>query len=101
MAPQLEAQIPRIKTLCKNHNVITLFAFGSVLRSDFNPESDIDLLVDIDSADPYTYTDYYFSLKEQLEKLLGRQIDLLEQRALKNPYFISEIERKKMLIYGR
>jgi len=90
-----------IYELCEKHKVVSLFVFGSVLTENFKPESDIDMLVDIESNDPFTYTDYYFSLKENLEKLLNRPIDLLEKRALKNPNLIKNIEQNKQLIYGR
>ena len=78
--------IDKIKVLCDEYHVKTLFAFGSVARDELKPTSDIDLVVDIDSKDPLTYSDDYFGLKFQLEQLLKRQIDLLELRAIKNQY---------------
>jgi predicted nucleotidyltransferase len=71
-----------------------------VLTGDFNPESDIDLIVDIDENDPVTYSDSYFNLKFQLEKLLQRRIDLLEQNAIKNIYLKEQIDQTKVLLYG-
>lgn len=62
------------------------FVFGSVTTAKFNVDSDIDLVVDIDERDPIIYSDYYFNLKLQLENLFKRHIDLLEQKAIKNPY---------------
>ena len=59
---------------------------GSVLTDKFNDKSDIDLLVDIDSNDPLDYADYYFNLKFALQELIKRPIDLLESKAMKNPY---------------
>ena len=78
--------IDKIKVLCDEYHVKTLFVFGSVARDELKPTSDIDLVVDIDSKDPLTYSDDYFGLKFQLEQLLKRQIDLLELRAIKNQY---------------
>ena len=78
--------IDKIKALCDEYHVKTLFVFGSVARDELKPTSDIDLVVDIDSKDPLTYSDDYFGLKFQLEQLLKRQIDLLELRAIKNQY---------------
>jgi predicted nucleotidyltransferase len=71
-----------------------------VLTGGFNPESDIDLIVDIDENDPVTYSDSYFNLKFQLEKLLQRRIDLLEQNAIKNTYLKEQIDQTKVLLYG-
>jgi uncharacterized protein len=90
-----------ITSLCLAHNVKTLFAFGSVLNSQFNSKSDIDLIVDIESEDPFVYSDHYFDLKFQLQELFKRPIDLLEQKAVKNPYLIQEINNTKVLVYGK
>lgn len=89
-----------IKGLCEKNNVKSLFAFGSITREDFNDGSDIDLVVDFNENDPFSYTDLYFNLKRKLEKLLNRQIDLLEERAIKNRFFKQELERTKVKIYG-
>jgi predicted nucleotidyltransferase len=93
--------IDSIRALCDKYHVKTLFAFGSVTRDDLKPTSDIDLVVDIDINDPITYTDDYFGLKFQLEKLFKRQIDLLESRAIKNQYLKQNIENSKVLVYGK
>jgi uncharacterized protein len=96
----LENYISEIITLCKKNNVKSLYVFGSVLTDKFTDKSDIDLIVDIDSSDPLEYSDYYFSLKFALEELLRRQIDLLETRALKNPYLRENIDNSKTLLYA-
>jgi len=89
-----------IKELCKQNRVRSLYVFGSVLTDKFNDKSDIDLLVDIDSNDPFVYADYYFNLKFALQELFKRPIDLLESKAMKNPYIIKNIDNSKFLIYG-
>ena len=89
-----------IKELCKQNRVRSLYVFGSVLTDKFNEKSDIDLLVDIDSNDPLVYADYYFNLKFALQELFKRPIDLLESKAMKNPYIIRNIDRSKFLMYG-
>ena len=96
-----EKNINRIKKLCKKYKVKTFSAFGSVTRDDFKDESDIDFVVDFDETDPFKYTDLYFQLKENLEKLLQRQIDLIEERGIKNQFFRKELDRTKILIYGQ
>ena len=97
---ELTRHIDQIRILCGTNKVKTLFAFGSVVTEDFNSESDIDLIVDIDERDPLTYSDSYFNLKFQLEQLFHRKVDLLEQKALKNPYLKEQIERTMIRIYG-
>lgn len=79
----------------------SLFAFGSVTRDDLKPNSDIDLIVDIDNSDPLSYADDYFSLKFQLQQLLNRRIDLLELRAIRNQFLKQKIDQTKVLVYGK
>lgn len=95
-----QPKIDQIQELCKTNKVKTLFAFGSVTRDDFNDTSDIDLVVDIDEKDPIKYTDIYFNLKSKLEDIFKRQVDLLEERAIKNSLFRRELDKTKVKIYG-
>ena len=96
----LKNQLDTIRSLCERYRVKTLYVFGSVLTPNFNTHSDIDLLVDFLDQDALQYTSNYFQFKFELEKLFNRKIDLLEERALKNPYFIENINQKKQLLYG-
>ncbi|QNF32852.1 nucleotidyltransferase domain-containing protein [Adhaeribacter swui] len=91
----------QIKSLCEQHRVRSLFAFGSVTNDRFKADSDIDLVVDIDAPDPLEYTDHYFELKFELEQILQREVDLLEQKAIRNPFLKQEIDRTKVLVYGK
>lgn len=90
----------QIKQLCNAYHVKSLFAFGSVVSDKLKATSDIDLIVDIDSKDPIDYSDNYFALKFQLENILKRPIDLLEDKALKNPFLKKQIDNTKVLVYG-
>lgn len=101
MVKELKEHMAQINQLCKAHQVKTLFAFGSVLSDRFTKESDIDLVVDIDSKDPIDYSDHYFAIKFQLENILNHSIDLLEDKAIKNPFLKKQIENTKVLVYGR
>lgn len=92
--------IERIQELCATHSVKHLFAFGSVVTDDFNSDSDVDLIVEFLPVGINRYADNYFDLKYALEETLQRKIDLLEERALKNPYFIQAVNEKKQLIYA-
>jgi predicted nucleotidyltransferase len=96
----LEKYEKEISHLCRLANVRTLYAFGSVLTDKFNEKSDIDMIVDIDEVDPLVYTDKYFSLLFAFQSLFNRHVDLLEERAIRNPYFRKNIESHKSLIYG-
>ncbi len=97
----LDKNIDEIIRLCEINTVRSLFAFGSITTDKFKPNSDIDLIVDIDDNDPISYSEKYFNLKFELEEILKREIDLLEQKAIRNKYFKNEIDRTKVKIYGK
>jgi predicted nucleotidyltransferase len=97
----ISKHITQIKSLCDSNSIKSLFAFGSITTTRFRADSDVDLIVDIDADDPLEYSDKYFDLKFNLERLLNRKIDLLEHRAVKNPYLLDEINKTKVLVYGK
>ena len=97
---EINKHIKQIKKLCDANGVKSLFAFGSVLKNQLRPDSDIDLIVDIDDQDPLSYSDKYFDLKFNLEKIFDRKIDLLELKAIRNRFLKKEIDRTKLQIYG-
>ncbi|OWP85150.1 nucleotidyltransferase [Flavobacterium davisii] len=96
----LESHTTEIFNLCKAHKVKTLYAFGSVLTDKFNTESDIDLVVDFLPLDVLDYGDNYYDFKFSLENTFKRNVDLLEEKAIKNPYFLKTLNQHKKLIYG-
>ena len=96
----VDRNIEVINYLCKRHKVRQLFAFGSVLTNQFKKSSDIDFIVDFQGVDLYDYADNYFDFKNSLESLFNREVDLLEDKAIKNPYLRQSIDSSKRLIYG-
>jgi uncharacterized protein len=96
----IDNNIDRIRALCNKHKVTRLFVFGSILTDKFKKSSDIDFLVDFEDVDLYDYADNYFDFKKSLESLLKRDVDLLEDKAVKNPYLRQNIDSSKQLIYG-
>jgi hypothetical protein len=97
----IERNIDSLISLCKQHKVKELYTFGSILTSKFNKDSDIDLLVQFDNVDILQYADNYFDFKEKLEALLGRDVDLLENQAIRNPIFRKILDRDKKIVYDR
>ncbi|MDZ7739706.1 MAG: nucleotidyltransferase domain-containing protein [Bacteroidales bacterium] len=95
----IDQNIDRIRKLCEQYNVSQLSVFGSILTDKFNKNSDIDLLVDFSSIDLQNYADNYFSLKQALEEIFRRQVDLLENKAIKNPYLRQSINSSKRILY--
>lgn len=96
----VELNIDDLKKLCATYNVEKMYLFGSALNSNFNKDSDIDLLVKFKSIELSTYFDNYMDFKENLEKLFDRDVDLVEEQTLKNPILINAINKSKKLIYG-
>lgn len=76
-----------------------LFVFGSVLGDSFNEESDIDFVVDFSDVSLEDYADNYFDLKFSLERIFERDVDLLERKAIRNPYLLESIDSTKQLVY--
>jgi predicted nucleotidyltransferase len=96
----INQNIEFINALCKSHKVKSLYAFGSVLTDKFNDQSDIDLIVNFSDVQLLDYADNYFDLKFSLEDTFKRSVDLLEEKAIKNPYLKRAIEKNRQLIYG-
>jgi predicted nucleotidyltransferase len=96
----LDAYKNNLTVLCRQNNVKSLYAFGSVLTSSFNADSDIDMIVEINSSDPLQYADSYFNLKFALQDLFKRSIDLLEDKAIRNVFMREQIDNSKQLIYA-
>jgi hypothetical protein len=96
----LDEHIDQIRAICVNHNVKSLFAFGSVVTDRFSDSSDIDLLISFNSMDYGDYADNYFNLADKFEDIFQRQVDLITDKSLKNPYFIDSVNETKTLLYG-
>jgi hypothetical protein len=96
----IEKNIDTVRDLCSKHSVGKLFAVGSILTDQFQKNSDIDFIVDFQGVDLYDYADNYFDLKFSLEKLFKRDVDLLEDKAINNPYLRQSLDLSKQLIYG-
>lgn len=96
----IEKNKDAVISLCKTHKVAKLFVFGSVLRDDFSEKSDVDLIVYFDKIEFGNYVDNYFSFHSSLEKILKHPVDLLEGKAIINPYFKQTVDATKQLVYG-
>ena len=96
----IDNYINTLTHLCVKNKVKSLYAFGSVLTSRFDNDSDIDLIVDINSINPLEYADCYFNLKFALQDLFNRPVDLLENKAIKNNHLRQKIDNTKQLIYA-
>ena len=90
-----------VDELCRSLNVRLLDAFGSAVSGTFDSlSSDLDFLVEFESMPPARYADAYFALKEVLEALFGRAVDLVAASAVVNPYFRERIEATRQRVYA-
>ncbi len=100
MRALIEQYLPEIERVCKARHVVNLYAFGSVLTDHFHAGSDIDFLVEFEDLLPEDYSDNYFDLCDDLERLLLRPVDVVTVRSVKNPYFKNEVMKTRQLIYA-
>jgi uncharacterized protein len=89
----------RLADFCQKWRVRELSLFGSVLRDDFRSDSDVDVLVSFESRADWSLLDLVV-MKEELSTLLGREVDLIEQEALRNPYRRAAILNSKRVLYA-
>jgi uncharacterized protein len=97
----IETKRREIEALCERHGVERLALFGSALRDDFDPEtSDLDFSVKFSPMTPEEHAASYFGFVEDLEKLFGRRVDLVEIGAVRNPYLRRSIEEVQETVYA-
>jgi len=90
-----------IAELCRRSGARSLDLFGSAVREDFDPNrSDLDFVVVFDELAPLAYADAFFSLKEGLERLFDRPVDLVTERTLRNPYLRRRVTAERQTVYA-
>lgn len=98
----INQHIDQIIKICSDHHVEQLFIVGSVKTDKFNDQSDVDILIQFGSLiDPPEYFNNYMDFKEKLESVLNREVDIVENQAVRNPVFRKILDRDKILIYER
>jgi hypothetical protein len=97
----LEQYYNEIKQICDSLPVKRLGLFGSVLNKKFTSKSDIDVLVLFDEKQEMDLFNNYFELKEKLEEVFHRQVDLVIDKDFENPFFKKSIEQSREIIYER
>ena len=101
MISELARHHAELVRLCQRFGVTRLDVFGSAASGDFDASrSDVDFLLEIDPPSGMSRFDAYFGLKEALEALLGRPVDLVVSSALANPYVAEAVERTREPLYA-
>ncbi|MDE6161620.1 MAG: nucleotidyltransferase domain-containing protein [Muribaculaceae bacterium] len=96
----IEMNIDKIVALCKKYKVAKLWVFGSILTPRFNDDSDVDFSVVFHYDQIQDLFITFFDFIEELQLLLGRKVDMVDETAVKNSYFRRELDNTKQLIYG-
>ncbi len=96
----IEMNIDKIVALCRKYKVAKLWVFGSILTDRFNDESDVDFSVIFHYDQIHDLFEVFFDFIEELQRLLGRRVDMVDETAVRNQYFRKELDSTKRLIYG-
>ena len=99
MSPHLEIDREKIAAFCEKWKVAELALFGSVLRDDFRPDSDVDVLVSFAEDAHWSLLDMV-DMQDELQAMFAREIDLVEKGALKNPFRRAHILKHHQVIYA-
>lgn len=98
----IEENKTRLAEECRRFGVQRLKLFGSAARDDFDPaKSDFDFIVSFADRAPGTYADRYLDFTTAVEVLLGRRVDMLTERSIRNPVFRKEVDAVRQIIYGQ
>lgn len=98
---EIEMQLPKMLELFERHEVSCASLFGSCMNDRFNEASDVDVLVEFSpQIDPIVKGTALLELEEDLKQLLHRKVDLISYSAIRNPYFLSEVNETRMIVYG-
>ena len=97
----LKIQVPmdKIKAFCRKWKISEFSLFGSVLRDDFRPDSDIDVLVSFEENAGWSLYDVV-DMKDELKAIFGREVDLVEKDAIRNPFRKFSILSCKEVLYA-
>ena len=96
----IELNMDKIIALCKKYKVAKLWVFGSILTPRFNDDIYVDFSVIFDYEQIQDMFLTFFDFIDDLQQLLGRKVDVVDETAVRNPYFRKELDRTKQLIYG-
>lgn len=91
----------KIVELCRSRPIVRLGLFGSAMTKRFTLQSDIDVLVIFENGEEIDVFDEYFDLKEALEKIFDRTVDLVIDKPFKNPFLQKAVDRTRKIIYER
>ena len=98
----IEMNLEKIIALCKKYKVAKLWVFGSILTPRFNDNSDVDFLVDFDEKqiELLDYADNFFNFIHEIEGVVGRKVDMVVNKSIKNSFFRAEVDETRKLLWS-
>lgn len=98
----IEMNMDKIAALCKKYKVAKLWVFGSILTPRFNDESDVDFIVDFDEKqiELLDYADNFFDFIHEIEDVVGRKVDMVVNKSIKNRFFRAEVDETRKLLWS-
>jgi len=100
LPPVIEEHIEEVRALCEKYRVKRLAVFGSAVKGTFDPErSDLDFVVEFFPQPRAGWGDVSYKLQSELQTLFGREIDLVERKNVRNPYFLKVLELSEHAVY--
>lgn len=99
MSPHIKIDKEKITAFCQKWKIVEFAVFGSVLRDDFRPDSDVDVLVTFAPGGGITF-DNRVDMLDELKAMFGREIDLVEKKAIDNPFRRHSILKTREVLYA-
>jgi len=96
---KIDVPLEKIAAFCRKWKIKEFALFGSVLREDFRPDSDVDVLVTFEPDEDFDFDDR-LKMQEEIEGIFGRKVDLVEKRLIRNPFRRYDILTTKEVVYA-
>ena len=99
ISPRIQIDRDKIKAFCQRWKIKEFSIFGSALREDFKRDSDVDVLVVFDDRAEWDLMDHLHA-EDELAKIFGRNVDLIEMRVVSNPFRRHHILKNRQILYA-
>jgi hypothetical protein len=99
MNPKIKIDTIKIADFCRKWKIVELSLFGSILRDEFRPDSDVDVMISLAADAPWSLFEWV-EMIEELREIFGRDVDLVEKSGLRNPFRRKEILENRQVIYA-
>ena len=96
---RIRVPLDSLESFCRRWKILEMSLFGSVLRDDFTPESDVDVLVTFEPEAHWSLWDF-IDLRDELSKLFQREVDVVSEKGLRNPFRRHEILGSRQVVYA-